>query len=382
MSGAHRALPWLPALAFVLAALGLAAESLLASPGMRFATAAALLVGLILSLYAGMQSRGAFPSITAEAQPRADVASLCERLLPIWGKHIDTGQQQMEEAIVSLATRFEALSQRLQSAVEMSQSQGESGGDGIVGLLGSSRTELTAIGDSLHAAVEAMTAMAEQIDSLTTFTGQLKAMADDVAVIAAQTNLLAVNATIEAARAGAAGRGFAVVAAEVRKLSNMSAETGKKISATVDSVSSAITAARSRADQYRKQEASAVAGASTVIQRVLGQFGSTMESLSESTHILRDESAKVQTDIAEVLVALQFQDRVSQILGHVRADLDKLTAHLAAASEEELAGEDAVPLDVDAWLQAFAQTYSTAEQRHNHSGSDLPQERPAEITFF
>src|SRR5690606_31751170 len=121
----------------------------------------------------------------------------------------------------------------------------------IVGLLKTSRRDLTAIGSSLHAAMAAMTAMMEQIDALTAFTGQLKAMADDVATIAAQTNLLAVNATIEAARAGSAGRGFAVVAAEVRQLSSLSAETGKKISTTVDSVSAAIAAVRACADQYR-----------------------------------------------------------------------------------------------------------------------------------
>lgn len=383
-SGMKRIAVWLPALAFAIALSVLAIDWFLETGRAHYVIVPILLAGMVASVWSNYRSSRRIERVSVEQPPAMDVTLLCERLLPLWGKHIDTGQRQMEEAIVSLAMRFEALSRRLQTAVEMSHSAGASGDaeEGIVGLLGDSRRDLMAIGDSLHAAVEAMSAMTNQIDSLTAFTGQLKAMADDVAAIAAQTNLLAVNATIEAARAGAAGRGFAVVAAEVRKLSHMSAETGKKISTTVDSVSDAITAVRQRADEYRNREASAVEGSSKVIQQVLAQFGATMESLSESTRILQNESATIQAEIAEVLVSLQFQDRVSQILGHVRADLDKLHEYVTEESHAESIAKGIQPIDVDSWLQAFAKTYTTQEQRHNHTGSVDQREQPAEITFF
>ena len=296
---------------------------------------------------------------------------------------------QTEAAINDLAMRFGNLSQRLESAVATSQTSvdaGDSGhGQGVVGLLQHSETELNSIISSLRSALKEKESLLHEVRALSGFTEELREMAQNVGSIAHQTNLLAINAAIEAARAGEVGRGFAVVASEVRKLSQLSADTGKKMTATVETVNSAIVKTLQVSSQYAKQDEAMTSQSQQIIESVLEQFHSTATGLHDSTALLRGESQLIQGEISEVLVALQFQDRISQVLNHVRNDLDKLNQTLDAS--QQLLAEGAVPepLDTAAWLEALASTYTTPEQHAAAQGGNAAAPAPSsstEITFF
>ncbi len=314
---------------------------------------------------------------------RAQLDEVLLGAMPIWAKQVESSRQQTEEAIVSLANRFTGIAARLQETVQASQhAAGELDGqaaDGALEVLARSDTELSQVINSLKATQTSRDQTLVQVRSLTAYTGELRTMAADVAAIAAQTNLLALNAAIEAARAGEAGRGFAVVADAVRSLSSKSSETGQQMSAKVDIINNAITQLVQAASSSADQDSHSVAESENSIQVVLERFQNITGRLADSADLLKQESYGIRDEMTEVLVNLQFQDRVSQILSHVRDNMHALHDHLLQVNQ---APDQAVAVDARQWLARMEATYATDEQRRLHHGEAAVQQNSQDITFF
>jgi methyl-accepting chemotaxis protein len=315
----------------------------------------------------------------------AATEQLGRELLPVWSAHIEASRVQMEVAITALSQRFGAIVDRLDQALKVSATGGDAGPAGV---FEHSSQELRGVLDSLRVAMASNGAMHTEVQNLNRFVDELQHMADEVANIAAQTNMLAINAAIEAAHAGDNGRGFAVLAQEVRKLSAMSGETGRRMAEKVKVISAAIHAARVSAEASAMSEAASVLSSEACITGVLGEFRGVTEGLEASADVLKRESLGIQAEIVQALVQLQFQDRVSQRMTHVRHNIERLPPLLADSRQRfEQAGE-LQAVDASALLAELEGSYAMADERVTHHVGAAPPAKAAaaapseEVTFF
>lgn len=179
--------------------------------------------------------------------------------------------------------------------------------------------------DTLSSAVKGVSAVANDMGEASTAIGQVANRSEDInrildviRGIAEQTNLLALNAAIEAARAGEQGRGFAVVADEVRTLASRTRESTDEISTMIDGL---------------KQD---VNGAVSVIQSGVDRATSAVDGTQEAAHSLAtvvDRIGTIVEHVTQVATAAEEQSSVSE-------EINRNLTHIGDAANDlrELAG--------------------------------------------
>lgn len=327
---------------------------------------------IIQRLFSSGQSHDSADAVASKAGA-APASDSHDQALQIWAAQIDTSRQQMEEAVVSLSTRFAAIVDRLDSALRAGA--GSDGGD-VNADARRAEADLLAVVNALKAIQESRRTLSDNVRSMVGYIGELRQMADEVGIIAFKTNLLALNAAIEAAHAGESGRGFAVVAHEVRALSDASRQTGRLINEKVGYISETLSKVAATNESIAEEDDQAIANSENKIREVLARFSSRTEAMAGAVELANQQSTEIKAEVAESLVQLQFQDRVSQILAHVTSSMRQFSAvepATANESSDELARRR---------LERMADSYTTDEQRRIHEGLEAKAVEPQQVTFF
>ncbi|QBG35373.1 chemotaxis protein [Litorilituus sediminis] len=311
--------------------------------------------------------------------------NLAHQVFAVWAGQTELARSQGNENVNQLANDFAQIKEQLALAIQTSkETSGDmSGNTGLTQVISESERELNQIIQSLHNAMQGRDQILSEINKLSSIAEELSQMGDEVAGIASQTNLLALNAAIEAARAGEAGRGFAVVADEVRTLSSRSGETGARITQTIEQVNASLQSTLTKTQEFTEQDSALIASAEDTIKQVVAHYSDSGEKIIEGANQLEQENAAVQLAIDDILVSLQFQDRVSQILGHISDDINKLAPSYQASYQASIQGENIAPIDTQQWLDNIKQTYTTLEQVARHEGDENAKAKTDnDITFF
>jgi methyl-accepting chemotaxis protein len=293
-----------------------------------------------------------------QAEPVIDLVS---HIVPYWAQHIQVAQNEGNSAITDLISFFSNLTEKLSAAAakceQAAHGQDNSHSQIVSGASGDLMSQIQSLKHSIEARRHALAGLAKLSSTVT----ELRRMADDVRTVARQTNLLAINAAIEAARAGPAGRGFAVVADEVRNLSTRSAEAGRRIDENVRAIGEAAKELDKYTVETEKDDANLIASSERLIDTVLQPLQTLVDELVSTSAILRETNDGVRTEMDNLFTGFQFQDRVSQILESTCRDMSKLTDLLAAEPSS-----DQIKPDAGAWLRSLEKTYTTDEQRRLH----------------
>jgi methyl-accepting chemotaxis protein len=166
--------------------------------------------------------------------------------------------------------------------------------------------------------------LVEMTDKITTQMREVRGRLGEIEGIAKQTNLLALNAAIEAARAGEAGRGFAVVADEVRDLSGRTNHFSKQIRDALSSMQVTIEATEQAINQMAAQDMTFALTSKSDVEQAMVEIESMNQRTGMTVSELNQIAEQVEGSVNQAILSLQFQDMVNQLLGHVGRRLDFL----------------------------------------------------------
>lgn len=206
------------------------------------------------------------------------------------------------------------------------------------------KKELDILIASIRGVREAFKVVTEKLASLSGSVNQIGEILEVINGIADQTNLLALNAAIEAARAGEAGRGFAVVADEVRKLAEQSRASSDKIRALLNTIGSETNEVVHTSEEVSRQVVAQLEN----VENTVKSFDDILESVAAITPMIEATYREVDSTVKAKDVVLERVQSISAVSEETSASAEEISASAEelSASTQEIAANAQQVLEV------------------------------------
>ena len=304
-------------------------------------------------------------------------------------------QRLMADAFDKLTTSFGGMTRltddQQQTAIQLTGAAGDSESIRQFDEFVSGTAQVMAqVVDNIVGNSKAGMELVEMTDDIATYTRKVQAILTEIGGIAKQTNLLALNAAIEAARAGEAGRGFAVVADEVRDLSGRTTQFSQQISAVMQTMQLAVHRTEEAIQRMAGQDMTFALDSKMHVDKIIETMRAQNDVRNEAIARLNQGSSEMAGQVNQAVTALQFQDMGSQAMQHIQRRLTALQEVLRDLDQlsQRLRGE-VVRADIGVVVDSLceetgkiAASFEKLEQLSNSNPVDQQAMSHGEVELF
>ena len=194
------------------------------------------------------------------------------------------------------------------------------------GLASTSRSGLVEMKSVMQHLADQSASISEKLEQINSKTKDISGVVVTITKVADQTNLLSVNAALEAEKAGEHGRGFLVVAREIRRLADQTASATLDIEHTVKHMQSAVSTGVMEMDKFASQVTNSVNQVETV--------GQTLTTIIESVEVMKNQFGSVSQGMnSQNLGAKQIGEAMSTLSDNVKVTIQSLGEFTKAADQ-------------------------------------------------